>query len=100
MFIYAPIIHINCFLLFFSQLKPYNVTVTLGFPPDTDTPGYAEENKDKPEETRLISEASGLHSPESVAKVLMKDCLVFSAKSFENSLAYKIEDDYYFFAER
>jgi 3-dehydrosphinganine reductase len=50
--------------------------VTLGFPPDTDTPGYVEENKDKPEETRLISEASGLQSPECVAKMLMKDCLV------------------------
>jgi len=50
--------------------------VTIAFPPDTDTPGYVEENKDKPEETRLISEASGLQSPENVAKVLMRDCLV------------------------
>lgn len=33
--------------LYFSQVKPYNIRVTLAFPPDTDTPGYEEENKHK-----------------------------------------------------
>ena len=50
--------------------------MTVSFPPDTDTPGFAEENKDKPEETRLISEAAGLFSPETVAKVLLDHSLV------------------------
>lgn len=29
------------------QMKPYNIYVTLAFPPDTDTPGLVEENKTK-----------------------------------------------------
>lgn len=29
------------------QVKPYNVYVTVAYPPDTDTPGLAEENKTK-----------------------------------------------------
>ena len=41
-------------------MKPYNVSVTVSVPPDTDTPGYAEENKTKPTETALISAAAGL----------------------------------------
>jgi len=57
------------------ELKPYNITVTVGFPPDTDTPGFAKENVDKPQETLLISESSGLQSPESVAEALMNSTL-------------------------
>lgn len=57
--------------------------MTVSFPPDTDTPGFAEENKDKPEETRLISEAAGLFSPETVAKALLDHSLViFSPLTF------------------
>lgn len=33
-----------CLLL---QMKPYNIYVTVAYPPDTDTPGLAEENKSK-----------------------------------------------------
>ncbi|XP_023608423.1 3-ketodihydrosphingosine reductase isoform X4 [Myotis lucifugus] len=29
------------------EVKPYNVYVTVAYPPDTDTPGFAEENKTK-----------------------------------------------------
>ncbi|XP_069814221.1 3-ketodihydrosphingosine reductase isoform X2 [Dendropsophus ebraccatus] len=29
------------------EVKPYNVYVTVAYPPDTDTPGFAEENKSK-----------------------------------------------------
>lgn len=29
------------------QIKPYNIYVTVAYPPDTDTPGLAEENKSK-----------------------------------------------------
>jgi len=38
-----------------SELKPYNINFSVVYPPDTDTPGYAEENKTKPEETVAIS---------------------------------------------
>jgi 3-dehydrosphinganine reductase len=59
-----------------SQAEPYNISVTLCLPPDTDTPGFANEEKTKPMETRLISQSSGLVAPEVVAKQLMKDALV------------------------
>lgn len=49
------------------EVKPYNVYVTLSFPPDTDTPGFKEENLTKCEETRIISESSGLSSSKEVA---------------------------------
>jgi 3-dehydrosphinganine reductase len=57
-------------------VKPYNISVTLSLPPDTDTPGFVNEEKTKPMETRLISQSAGLVSPEVVAKQLMKDALV------------------------
>lgn len=57
------------------EVKPYNISVTLCLPPDTDTPGFATEEKTKPMETRLISQSAGLVSPEAVAKQLMEDTL-------------------------
>ena len=30
-----------------TQVKPYNVYVTVAYPPDTDTPGFAKENQTK-----------------------------------------------------
>mmetsp|Transcript_41517 Transcript_41517/g.93625 ORF Transcript_41517/g.93625 Transcript_41517/m.93625 type:complete len:355 (-) Transcript_41517:229-1293(-) len=50
------------------ELKPYGVGVSIAFPPDTDTPGFALENTCKPEETRLISETAGLFKPDEVAR--------------------------------
>uniref|UniRef100_A0AAZ3R4T8 3-dehydrosphinganine reductase n=1 Tax=Oncorhynchus tshawytscha TaxID=74940 RepID=A0AAZ3R4T8_ONCTS len=55
------------------EMKPYNIYVTVAYPPDTDTPGLAEENRTKPLETRLISETSGVTQPEQVAKIVVKD---------------------------
>ena len=52
------------------------MTVTVSFPPDTDTPGFADENKDKPEETRIISEAAGLHKADEVGSACLHDTLV------------------------
>ncbi|XP_056680213.1 3-ketodihydrosphingosine reductase isoform X2 [Monodelphis domestica] len=57
----------------YFEVKPYNVYITIAYPPDTDTPGYAEENKTKPLETQLISESSSLCKPEQVAKQIVKD---------------------------
>jgi len=50
--------------------------VTLSLPPDTDTPGFAEEQKSKPEETKIISEAAGLFSADAVAQKMLNDALV------------------------
>lgn len=60
----------------YQELKPYNVSVTLALPPDTDTPGFERENADKPKETMLICESGGLFQPEVVAKKMLNDALV------------------------
>uniref|UniRef100_A0A672T1D7 3-dehydrosphinganine reductase n=1 Tax=Sinocyclocheilus grahami TaxID=75366 RepID=A0A672T1D7_SINGR len=57
------------------EMKPYNIYVTVAYPPDTDTPGFAEESKTKPLETKLISETSGVCQPEQVAKIVVKDAV-------------------------
>ena len=53
---------------FFLELKPYNIKVSVCCPPDTNTPGFQEEEKTKPEETKLISDSAGLFEPEVVAR--------------------------------
>uniref|UniRef100_A0A8C0HPC3 3-dehydrosphinganine reductase n=1 Tax=Buteo japonicus TaxID=224669 RepID=A0A8C0HPC3_9AVES len=58
------------------EVKPYNVYVTVAYPPDTDTPGFAEESKTKPLETKLISETSSVCQAEQVARVIVKDAVV------------------------
>ncbi|OWF34764.1 3-ketodihydrosphingosine reductase-like [Mizuhopecten yessoensis] len=57
------------------EVKPYNIYVTLSFPPDTETPGYAAELEGKPKETVLISETSGIFQPDVVAKTIIEDSL-------------------------
>jgi 3-dehydrosphinganine reductase len=52
------------------ELKPYGIKVCVAYPPDTDTPGFEVENKCKPEETRLLSETSGLFTAHEVFVVL------------------------------
>ncbi|XP_056645966.1 3-ketodihydrosphingosine reductase isoform X1 [Diorhabda sublineata] len=71
----------------YMEVKPYNISVTLALPPDTDTPGFANENKTKPTETKLISDTAGLATPEKVAKKLVNDALTgkfFSYVGFES----------------
>ncbi|KAL5097328.1 hypothetical protein RYX36_001655 [Vicia faba] len=45
-----------------------NIHVSLIFPPDTDTPGLVEENKKKPELTKIIASSSGFMKADEVAK--------------------------------
>ncbi len=49
------------------ELKPYNVYVTLSYPPDTNTPGLETENLTKPPESKAIAESSGVLEPNEVA---------------------------------
>lgn len=44
-----------------------------------DTPGFENENKTKPEETKIISASGGLAKPEVVAEKILHDSLVNSA---------------------
>ncbi|XP_026556869.1 3-ketodihydrosphingosine reductase [Pseudonaja textilis] len=57
------------------EVKPYNIYVTIAYPPDTDTPGFAEECQNKVLETKLISEASSICQPDYVAKIIVKDAV-------------------------
>lgn len=57
------------------ELVGTGVSLTLAFPPDTDTPGFEKEELTKPEETKLISGSGGLQSPDNVGKQLVRDAL-------------------------
>jgi len=48
----------------------------MSLPPDTDTPGFATENIDKPAETREICKAGGIFNPDQVARRLLSDAQV------------------------
>lgn len=52
----------------YHEAKPYNIDVTIVYPPDTDTPGLQQERSTMLPETLQISEAGGLFSAEHVAK--------------------------------
>lgn len=60
------------------ELAPYGISVTLAVPPDTDTPGLANEELTKPLECKLISSTAGVMQPEVVAQQMMNDALVSS----------------------
>jgi len=57
------------------ELKPYGIGFSVLFPPDTDTPGLANENKTKPAETAIMSETAGLLSPDAVARTFVDGIL-------------------------
>lgn len=50
------------------ELKPENIEFSILFPPDTNTPGFEQENKTKPPETAMLSETAKLYQPDVVAK--------------------------------
>lgn len=55
------------------ELKPFDISVTVSFPPDTNTPGYEEENKTKPSLTLKISETGNVYSADDVASSIIND---------------------------
>jgi len=55
-----------------TELKKYNIRVSILCPPDTDTPQLVEENRTKPPETRAVSGNAGLMQPEQVAAAMIK----------------------------
>lgn len=54
-----------------GELKPAGVSVTIVYPPDTDTPQLAEENLTKPLETRALTGCAGLWTADAVARVTL-----------------------------
>ncbi|KAH6927369.1 hypothetical protein HPB50_002330 [Hyalomma asiaticum] len=57
------------------EVKHRGIHVMVAFPPDTDTPGFAEEERTKPTETKLISAAVGLWPADMVATSMLQDML-------------------------
>ncbi len=55
-----------------GELRGSGVTVTIVYPPDTDTPQLAEENLTKPAETRALTAGGGLWSADAVARETLR----------------------------
>jgi len=54
-----------------AELKPAGITVTIVYPPDTDTPQLVEENLTKPPETKALTAGGGLWTADDVARVTL-----------------------------
>jgi 3-dehydrosphinganine reductase len=54
------------------ELKPYNIHVSVAYPPDTDTPGLRERESDKIEELQDLSDVAHLLQPDEVAETIVK----------------------------
>ncbi|MCW8843960.1 MAG: SDR family oxidoreductase [Rhodobacteraceae bacterium] len=54
------------------ELAPLGVSVTLCYPPDTDTPQLEVEKRTKPRATQIITEGGGLWNAEDVAERLLR----------------------------
>lgn len=55
-----------------QEVEKYGITVGVLYPPDTATPGFDEENKTKPKETKIIGGSAKLLSAEEVAKYTVR----------------------------
>ena len=55
-----------------GELRPMGIAVSIVFPPDTDTPQLAEENRTKPPETKRMTGTIKTWSAEEVARVIFK----------------------------
>jgi 3-dehydrosphinganine reductase len=55
-----------------SELKPHGIAVTCVYPPDTDTPGLARENEDKPAATASLSAKAKPKTAPQVAKAIVR----------------------------
>lgn len=51
--------------------RPHGIEVTVCYPPDTDTPGYANEKLTMPKESSAISESAGVFTPDQVAEAML-----------------------------
>lgn len=55
-----------------GELKGLGIGVTIVYPPDTDTPQLAAENKTKPEETKQITGTAEMWQPDRLAAVILQ----------------------------
>lgn len=73
------------------ELAPYNVNVHLYLPGTIDSPGYAEENRMKPEVTKAIEGTADMVTPEQGATILLNgiargDYMITTEMLFEFTL--------------
>lgn len=57
------------------ELKPYNISCSVLYPPDTDTPGFEKENETKPPECAELSAGAKMLSAQEVAEVFVEGIL-------------------------
>jgi len=74
------------------ELLPYNIKVSILFPVDTDTPGFAEENRIKPQECKIISDSGTLMTAEEVANEFIQSILEGSFEILPGEAAIQIKD--------
>jgi 3-dehydrosphinganine reductase len=55
-----------------GELKPEGIAVSVVYPPDTDTPGYREEVRRRPEVTSRLAAGGGLLSAEEAARAILR----------------------------
>jgi 3-dehydrosphinganine reductase len=55
-----------------AELRPLNIAVSIVYPPDTDTPQLADENRLKPHATQQIASSGGLMQAEAVAQAVLR----------------------------
>lgn len=55
-----------------AELKPLSIGVSIAYPPDTDTPQLAAENKIKPPATRQITATASLWHADRVARIIIE----------------------------
>jgi 3-dehydrosphinganine reductase len=55
-----------------QELLPFNIAVSVVFPADVDTPQWHEENRTKPQETRVLAGTINVVQPEWIARKLLK----------------------------
>lgn len=89
-----------------SELRPKKIHVSIVYPPNTDTPGLAQENKIKPDVTKKIEGSANVVTPSKVAEEILKGIknkkyliipgfeskLIYHASNFLGPLFFPIMD--------
>jgi len=58
-----------------NELSPYNIKISIVFPPDTDTAAFERENINKPKECFIMSERGRVLQPEEIAEPFIEGIL-------------------------
>jgi 3-dehydrosphinganine reductase len=78
-----------------AELKPKGITVSVVFPPDTDTPQLAYENQFKPPVTKILAGSAGLKTADEVAAITLRKAArkrYIITPSFESSLFFTLSN--------